>query len=267
MRRLWTDCLRAAWLSKVVPVVAGLVLAALMGAAVVRGVLILGRQVSEAVPAIVLSLPGIGIMGAAWLLLLALIELLDRKWHIDAEHSRKLAHVGGGLIGYLFSTHWPMLLLATVFSVFLLLSRRLHLLGSLHLASRKSLGDVIYPWGLYLPFLLAEGNALLYQIPVLVLAIGDTSAALVGQRYGRVRYRIMGNTRSLEGSLAFAVTAFAAILIPLLLSGHVQSLELVGFVGVIAIAVAAIEAICPRGWDNLFIPVGTLFLLEGLLCK
>jgi phytol kinase len=268
MRQLRAAFLRATWLSKLKSVIAGIALAALVGFAVARTMSVLERQADRAGPAIIRSLPGIGILAVAWSLLLALVEFLDRKWHVDTEHSRKIAHVGGGLIGFfvpvLFSTHWPMLFLAATFSAFLLLSRRLHLLASLHPASRKSLGDVIYPWGLYIPFLLAEENVLLYEIPVLVLIIADTSAALIGQRYGRFRYQIMGNTRSLEGSLTFALTAFAAILIPLLVSGHVRGLVTVGFVGVIVTAVAAIEAVCPRGWDNLFIPVGTLLLLGGL---
>jgi phytol kinase len=261
--------LRSTRLYKVVRIAVGLALAILVSAAVVRGALALGRQVSEPRSDITACLPAMGLMGAGWLLVLALVELMDRRWHVYAEHTRKLAHVGAGLIALfapaVFPTHWPMLFLAIVFSVILVLSRRLRLVRPLHDGSRESLGDVIYPGSLYMLFLLAEGNALLFQIPILVLTMADASAALVGQRYGRLRYRVTGNTRSLEGSLAFVMVAFLAILVPVLVSGRVEGMGTVLFAGVIAVAIAVIEAVCPQGLDNFFIPVGTLFLLEGLL--
>ena len=43
---------------------------------------------------------------------------------------------------------------------------------------------------------------------VLVLAVADAAAALVGGRYGRIRYEVEDQCKSLEGSLVFAAVTF-----------------------------------------------------------
>ena len=269
MQHAWAVHLKATQPATVITITIALPFAILAGAAGTRGAMTLGRNIGEPWSEITASLPSMALIGMASLLLLALVELSDRTGRLDAEYTRKIAHVVGGAIYYfapsLFPTHWPMLCLAILFTSLLVLSRRFGLLASLHPASRHSLGDVIYPGSIYLVFLLAESNSLLFQIPVLVLAISDTSAALVGQRVGRLRFRIMGSTRSLEGSVAFAMTAFLVVLIPLLLSAHIEGLHTVALAAGIAAAVAAIEAASPKGLDNLAIPVATLFLLDTLL--
>ena len=191
-------------------------------------------------------LAGTAVLATATLALLGLVELVERRWRPHPEIPRKLAHVGAGGIAccapLLVTTHWAMLFLTGSFALFLLATRRLGLLGSLH--RRAGAGDLVYPAGIYVVFVIAGGDALLFQLSVLVLALADPAAAFVGQRFGRLRYRIAGVTRSLEGSLGFAATAF----------------------GITALAlVASLEAASPPGVDNLAVPVGTLLLVSAWL--
>jgi phytol kinase len=201
-------------------------------------------------------------------LLLAAVEVIHRTWRPPAEYSRKLAHVGAGGIAFfalpLLSTHWPVLLLTLIFSGALLAGRRLGWFASLGLPERRQ-GDLLFLWAVYLVFLLADGDQLLFQAPVLVLTIGDAAAALMGQRYGRIRYAFLGNNRTVEGSVALMVASVILVFGLLFILADL-SLVQCALLSLLAASVAgAVEAISPQGWDNVGIPLATLFLLKGFL--
>lgn len=210
---------------------------------------------------------GTAVLATATLALLGSVELLERRWRPDPEIPRKLAHVGAGGIAccapLLVTTHWAMLFLTVSFALFLLTARGLGLLGSLH--GRAGAGDVVYPAGVYAAFVLAGGDALLFQLSVLVLALADPAAALVGRRFGRVRYRLAGVTRSLEGSLGFAATAFAVTVLALTASGRLGAAAALLCASAVAVIVASLEAASPPGLDNLAVPVGTLLVVSAWL--
>lgn len=90
-------------------------------------------------------------------------------------------------------------------------------------------------------------------LAVLALGLGDPAAALVGRRFGRIR---LPGGRSLEGSLAFAVVAFAAVLGALALwhGGYSLSLRL-GLAATAAVVGALVEIVSGAVDDNFSIPV------------
>jgi phytol kinase len=212
-------------------------------------------------------LAGMAVLATATLALFGLVELVERRWRPHPEIPRKLAHVGAGGIAccapLLITTHWAMLFLTGSFALFLLLSRRLGLLRSLH--GRAGAGDIVYPAGVYAAFVLAGGDALLFQLSVLVLALADPAAAVVGRRFGRLRYRLAGVTRSLEGSLGFAMTAFAITALALVASGRLGTAAALLCASAVAVVVASLEAASPPGLDNLAVPVGTLLVVSAWL--
>ncbi len=205
-------------------------------------------------------LAGTAVLATATLALLGLVELVERRWRPHPEIPRKLAHVGAGGIAccapLLVTTHWAMLFLTGSFALVLLAARRRGLLGSLH--GRAGAGELVYPAGIYAAFVLAGGDALLFQLSVLVLALADPAAAVGGQRFGRLRYRLAGVTRSLEGSLGFAATAFGITALGLVASGRLGAAAALLCAGAVAVVVASLEAASPPGLDNLAVPVGTL---------
>jgi phytol kinase len=71
----------------------------------------------------------------------------------------------------------------------------------------------------------------------------------------------------MEGSLAFAVVAFFCTYMPLVWGPSTGSgqIESVLIALTLALAVTLIEGVARRGRDNLFIPVGTYFILGALL--
>ncbi|MBI1743659.1 DUF92 domain-containing protein [Candidatus Acetothermia bacterium] len=212
---------------------------------------------------------GMLLFSALFGVLFAIAELLRRRTRIEVEYTRKLVHLGGGFIAYFlplfFQSHWPVLILALGSLAILWFAKRLKKLDSVHGVTRASSGALIYPISLYLLFLLAQDSPLLFQIPVLVLAFSDTFGALIGRAYGTIKYEILGQTRSLEGSIAFLVVTFLTVHIPLLLFSQVGRLESILISLLLAVLVTAFEAISLGGSDNLFIPFGTYFVLARLL--
>lgn len=99
---------------------------------------------------------------------------------------------------------------------------------------------------------------------VLPMAYGDSAAALVGERYGKTRYGFFSD-KSLEGSLAM----FAASLVSLSLSlfffssfyGFIVAEKIIPAL-IVAVVVALVELLSPKGVDNLTVPLlGALMFL------
>lgn len=210
------------------------------------------------------ALLGIAILALLTLCLFAIVELLDRWWRVDREWTRKVAHVGAGLIALLaplfFVTPWPMLILTVSFAGLLLVSRRLGVLAPLHPQGRRGEGDLVYAAGLYAAFALADDTRG-FQIAVLILALADPVAALAGRTVGHRRFRAFATTRSLEGSLAFAVVALVIVLALLGSAGLPLSAVLLR-ASVLAAATTLVEATSPAGLDNLTIPLAAILVLR-----
>jgi len=200
---------------------------------------------------------------------------LYQKWHqLPPETSRKLFHVGGGLtvltFPWIFTSPWPVVLLAVVTIPSLLALKYAHVfkgnLGSvLYRVDRKSFGEMYFPLSVCLLFVFAHGNALLFIIPILILTLADPVAAVIGSRYGRLRYMVTKGQKSVEGSAAFFLVALPSVLIPLLLFTAMGPIEAALISTIVGLLVMMAEAVAWEGLDNLFIPVVGFFLLVTLL--
>ena len=84
---------------------------------------------------------------------------------------------------------------------------------------------------------------------LVMLMVGDGAAAVLGRRYGRTKWP--GSPKSVEGSLAYAVTAFAIGLAVVAWPGTTVS---VGTVAVGAVVGAAVEALPLPLNDNMRVP-------------
>jgi phytol kinase len=141
-----------------------------------------------------------------------------------------------------------------------------HLGGVVDAVERpESLGEVYFPLGIAGLYLLSEGDPLLYSIPILLLALADALAALIGIRYGQLHYTTAEGYKSVEGSLAFFVTAFFSVHLPLLLLSETGRLETLLIALILGLLMMLVEAVAWRGLDNLFIPILGFLLLHSLL--
>lgn len=190
------------------------------------------------------------------------------------ETVRKLFHVAGGVVclglPWLFDDPRPVAALtgiATLGFLVIRLARPLRrTIGSVvHAVARPSLGDLGFPLGVGLLFVLSDGDPLRFGVPVLVLTFADPAAALVGMRWGHHTYETLDGRKSLEGSSAFFVVALLCAAIPLLVLAHAGCVEALTVAALLALALTAVEAVAWRGLDNLLIPLAGFVGLEILL--
>jgi dolichol kinase len=195
-------------------------------------------------------------------------ERVRRLWPGHPEIARKTVHLLCGLAAaafpYVFHAFWPVFLLAVGFLGILLVSKTRGKLMSIHGVDRNSLGGIFFPLAICLLFLFGRENPAFFVMAILVLAVSDTLAALVGQRYGRIIFQVGQDCKSLEGSIFFFIATYLCVQIPLLLMTDVGRLETILLAALIALLVTAFESIAVSGSDNLVIPFGTYFILLRL---
>lgn len=112
------------------------------------------------------------------------------------------------------------------------------------------------------PYVMAAG--------VLPMAYGDSIASLVGEKYGKMRYKAVAD-KSLEGSLAMLLVSLLSLIASLTFFSMLYPLHVVDYVLAVALAAgvsAVAEGFSPLGFDNLTVPlVGALaffFAIGGL---
>ncbi|HVR41071.1 MAG TPA: hypothetical protein VMU84_18400 [Thermoanaerobaculia bacterium] len=211
------------------------------------------------------------IISAFFFALLVIAELWSRLGHPKPEWTRKLVHLGGGIIGislpWLIESPWVVLALTVSLSSIFLLGEKTKLLKSLHGVERKSRGSEYYPLAIFLVFAIAADRHWLYVSAVLVLALADAFAALAGTRYGAIRYEVEDEQKSVEGSLVFFFVAFLAMHLPMLLMSDLPRAVCVLAALLVAMLVTIFEAISLQGADNIFVPIAVVFVLQKITTK
>ncbi len=214
---------------------------------------------------------GAAILATIFLSLLVIAELWRRFGSPKPEHTRKLVHLGGGIaclfFPFLVRSPWVVLALAAPLCLLFVAGSRFGFLKSLHGVARRSRGAEYYPLSVFLVFLMTQGRPWLYLSAVLVLAVGDAFAGLIGSRYGVVRYEVEDETKSLEGSLVFLVVSFLAIHLPILLLTDLPRPVCVLAALLVAALVTGFEAISLEGADNLFVPLAVVVTLGKITTK
>ncbi|MCH7498107.1 MAG: DUF92 domain-containing protein [Candidatus Marinimicrobia bacterium] len=212
------------------------------------------------------------------LLLLAWAELLARKTQLRAGSTRQLVHGAVGavmlLTPFLFRGPFFPLLTGVLFAAINLLALRRGQLQALHGIRRDSYGTVAYPLAYtLLVALFWHRDPVALMVGLLVLAIADPLAAVIGQRYGRTTFTLWHDPKTLAGSMtmlaASALLVLAGLLVLVPLAGA-PALEwpqlLMAALPGAALATVA-EAQSKRGSDNLSVPlsVGLFVALLRLL--
>ena len=195
---------------------------------------------------------------------LALAEAARRHAGWEAERTRKLAHVGSGLVAaafpWLFSSALTVVLLTGGFATLMVVTARRGLLPSVHAVARRTSGGALFPCGVALAFLISARSAP-FVSAVLVLAVGDAVAALVGRRYGRSAYRFGGAMRSAEGSTALLLTTVVVVTSALRLLDRLPPAVALAWGLAVAALATTIEIAAQDGSDNLLLPVGVALAL------
>ena len=200
-------------------------------------------------------------------------EILREFGKCQIETTRKFVHFSGGMVclsfSYLLTSAWTVLILGTAFGAFLELTKKFGLLQSVHAVTRKSQGSFYFPLALFLVFVIAQRleKPHFYLIATLVLSLSDALAALVGKSYGFKVYEVEEDQKSLEGSLMFFMSSFIIIHLGLLLLSPLGRMECVLSALYVSVLVTIFEAISLGGTDNLFIPLGTIYIMSKITTK
>lgn len=202
--------------------------------------------------------------------LLILASRGTNRGKLKAETARKIVHAGMGCIclsfPLLFESPVAVNILAGI-AVASLLAVRLTSLktsigSSLFSVERISIGELLFPISVAWLFSLAEGKFTLYTIALLLLTLADTVGALAGSKYGKKIYHTFAGKKSVEGSLAFFVTAFVCIAIPLYLTTSISLPTILTLACSVGLFATAVEGAAGSGLDNLLIPIGSFLLLD-----
>ncbi len=200
----------------------------------------------------------------AFLFILALSELAYKKMRMSAEYTRKISHIIATLTSlsfiYVFQSHWFVFGLAVFSFLLLFVGKLTHSFKSIEDVSRRTLGSYLLPVGIYISFAISDhfNNTLLFVLPILILAISDSLAGIIGIRYPgkekqiifqrlKIEKTVAGTITFLVSSAVISATTFAVI-------GY-DFPKIVGLTIYISLATTIIEFVSPYGTDNLTIPV------------
>ncbi len=200
--------------------------------------------------------------GLGFLSIFGIGEALYRFAKVPVEWTRKLQHLLSGLFAcafpWIFSSPWEVFLLGAVMAPVLFVLRRFKALSSLHDVKRESLGEFYFLISIAALFYLSfDSPPIFYLIPLLLLTVCDSLAAIVGSAYRKFTY---GHAKSFEGSAAFLISAFLVVLLPLLLFDFDPILS-IWIALKISLILTLIEAVSSKGIDNLLIPLASYGLL------
>ncbi len=207
------------------------------------------------------------ILSGAYIILFATAEILYHKFKVQAEYSRKVVHIGSGLLTMLFpvlfSSHWWVLGICSSFVLLLFVSLKFNLLRSINAIDRKSHGSILYPVAVYMSFLSydymcsktgTQSYFWFYQ-PVLVMALADPAAAIFGKKFPKGVMDINGDRKTITGFIAFMIVSFLVTGILLhLLNAPIMGVHLY-FLLLVSITTGITELFTTKGSDNIFIPL------------
>ncbi len=189
-----------------------------------------------------------------------------RRWSDQPEWSRKVLHIGAGpvvLIAWATGIDRSIALpVAALITLLAALNHRLRVLPAIEDVGRHSYGTVAY--GAAITLLLAlfwPSQPRAVVAGVLVMALGDGLAGLLGPWIPSPNWLIMGQRKSVVGTTAMAGMALMVLLLLRQLGGSGP-----GPVALVLISLAAtlLEQVAVLGLDNFNVPVATSLLWSWL---
>ncbi len=205
---------------------------------------------------------------AAWLALLAAAATAVRqRWNGEGsgqrEWSRKLVHIGSGavvLIAWAFAIDRRIALpAAATITLLAALNHRLRVLPAVEDVGRASYGTVAY--GASITLLLWQfwpSQPATVAAGILVMALGDGLAGLVGPLWPSASWQVLGQRRSVLGTATMAGASLIVLSSLSLAVGGPAWPQLLA----ITAAATLLEQLAVAGIDNLTVPLGVAWLWQ-----
>lgn len=189
---------------------------------------------------------------------------------IVRELKRKALHVCVGLMALSFpfflNETWMIitaigLVVAWLVAVRQVPALRRHFGSVLHEVRRESLGEIYYAFSIGGLLLLTQNEPILFVIPILILALADASAAVIGKVFPIGPLVGMARGKTAAGCTAFFVVAFIVSFWSLVIIADLQTVHALLVATAVAMATCVTEAISRRGIDNLLVPAMAYLVL------
>lgn len=204
--------------------------------------------------------------------LIFISSILGKKNLLSNEGTRKFIHIGVSnwwIIAMIyFDSKLYAIIVPTIFIILNYLSYRLNIVKSMERdGSKNDLGTVYFPISLLILVLMtfsSFSHPYIGAIGILVMGYGDGLAAIIGKKYGKIKFHVFGNEKSFAGSLTMFLASFIVTAIILAIYSP-DNLFFISFY--IAIFSTLIEAISPFGLDNLTVPILTSIFYQLCFAK
>jgi uncharacterized protein (TIGR00297 family) len=197
--------------------------------------------------------------------LLFSIDYLYKKQVFSHFFLRKFVHIIVGvmvvLASFFLESSVPIIVISILFALINFISIQKKKFTSIH-GEDKSFGTVYYPLAiLALTVLFWDKYLVLFQTTTLIMAISDAMAAIVGVKYGKSKYQLIKDNKSIAGSSAMFISTFVVVFLMLILNIEISLIQLL----IISISIGAVsvasELMSSNGSDNLTVPLfSALFL-------
>ncbi len=201
------------------------------------------------------------------IVLIAIAEILRRVFHVPVDITRKVVHVGVGMVAIALTIvfrEWYIAIIGPlVFIIINYLSYRTGLFRGIETGEKEQLGTIYFPLAFVILTPPLWSQPAILAAAMMPLTWGDAAAAILGKRFGVHKFTLFNQTSSIEGSLAMFVFGFLGTYFALLLFGQSTGTSfLLSLVTAFAATIA--EALSPKGIDNLTVPLMSAVVLVGL---
>ena len=193
--------------------------------------------------------------------------LCRRLWPTQRELSRKIVHIGTGAViplAWFFEIPFVVALpVAAVITALTAMNHQWRLIPAVEDVDRNSYGTIAYGIAittLLLLFWPTRADAV--SAGVLVMALGDGLAGLIGRNVDSPKWVLFGQTKSSVGTMTMAVVSGLVLIGLAQWSG--TDLSLPAALGMVAMA-TGLEQLSWRGLDNLSVPLSVGVLWSQLM--
>ena len=206
---------------------------------------------------------------AVYVYVIAIFILSEKVLKTKPEVSRKFLHIMVGNMIFampFFSEPWIMICFLTLpatIGTFLLTDYSPIKIKNSVTESGHALGLFFYS-AIWTVLIFVFPNYLwIVALAIVPMVYGDGFAALIGQKFGKVKYKVFGGEKSLEGSLTmFVITTVMSVFVWMVfmtIGYPMPAFNLWAILGISAVATVC-EALSYGGIDNLTVPALTSIL-------
>ena len=194
-----------------------------------------------------------------WLFVIFIIAFLCRnRFPNKKELTRKIIHIGSGpiipLAWWLGIPRSFAMIIASIITIILIINYRYRLIPSIENIERKSYGTIAYGLSITLLIILFwPENAAAVSAGVMVMAIGDGLAGLLGKELKSKSWLILNQKKSIIGTLTMGI-ASVIVLLSLSIITNIP-IDLIKVLAITSLAVG-LEQLSYGGIDNLTVPIG-----------